>query len=492
MNAACVRHTELPGTSKLFADFLYHYDRVAAFYPSSPAGPVDFPADRRAAIVEALSEINPGSKLLDQLAQPGTVAVVTGQQVGLYGGPCYTIFKALTAVHMARQLTAGGLPAVPVFWLATEDHDFEEIDHSWVFDEARLPVKVRAKGDHRAQQPVGPVRITELPDFSDDLAAKHYRVGATFGDAFRGLVREVLGEFEVLFLDPLCPDIWKIAAPFLREAAAQSPKLRQQVIERSAELVDAGYHAQVLFEGKDASLFFVLENGRRRLLKPQDLATYSGPAENLSPNALLRPVMQDYLLPTTAMIGGPAEIAYLAQSGPLYDELLGRQPQPVPRAGFTLLDSRAVKLMDRYKLRLPDLTHPEAEVRERIAARLVPASLEETFERAGKDLAWTLESVSAQLAQFDRTLADSFTVSRRKIAYQLSKARAKTAREMLRRSEKESADANYLIQYIYPHRHLQERVYSILPFLDQHGPDLTGRIYENIHLNCPDHHVLPL
>src|SRR5262245_39655136 len=108
MNAACVRHTELPGTSRLYADFLYHYDRVASFYPSSPAGAVEFPANRRAAIVEALAEINPGSKLLDQLAKPGTVAVVTGQQVALYGGPCYTIYKALTAVHMARQLTAGG------------------------------------------------------------------------------------------------------------------------------------------------------------------------------------------------------------------------------------------------------------------------------------------------------------------------------------------------------------------------------------------------
>jgi bacillithiol biosynthesis cysteine-adding enzyme BshC len=487
----------MPGTSKLYSDFLYHPERVTAFYPSPPAHlnqrvTVDFPADRRQAIVAALAEINPGSPLLDQLAQPGTVAVVTGQQVGLFGGPLYTVFKALTAVHLARQLTAQGTPAVPVFWVATEDHDFEEIDHTWTLDAARMPVKLTAKGDHQPQQPVGRVRITELPAVDDEMVRRHYRVGATFGEAFIGLVRELLGDHEVLFLDPLRPSIRQIAAPFLAAAAARSNELNDRVVERSKALTAAWYHAQVLFDGKGSSLFFVLEGGRRKPLKAADVTAFTGAPEQLSPNALLRPVMQDFLLPTVAMIGGPAEIAYLAQSAVLYEALLGRQPVALPRAGFTLLDARAAKLMDRYRLRLPDLMRPEASVREQIAAHLAPPALQQTFTDATAELKITLDRVEQALAGFDRTLVDAFATSRRKIAHQLAKSQAKAARELMRRSDREQTDSTYLINEIFPHRHLQERFYSILPFLAQHGPDLVGRVYDNIHVDCFDHHVLPL
>ena len=142
MQPACIRHTDLPGTSQLFADFAYHFDRVAHFYQHDPHDPesferaaaqIQYPDDRRAAIVAALRAQNGDSENLRRLAQPGTVAVVTGQQVGLFSGPAYTIYKAMAAAQVAMQLTARGIPAVPVFWLATEDHDFAEVNHAWVF-----------------------------------------------------------------------------------------------------------------------------------------------------------------------------------------------------------------------------------------------------------------------------------------------------------------------------------------------------------------------
>jgi len=492
MEPACIRLTELPGTSKLFSDFVYRPDRVREFFPRiSAESSVSFPSERRRAIVEALGETNPGSRLLDELGREGTVAVVTGQQAGLYGGPCYTIYKALTAVHLARQMSAAGRPAVPIFWVATEDHDFAEIDHAWTFGEDGAPRKLAATGDHQSQQPVGPVRIATLDDAESELARRHYRPGATFGEAFIGLIREILGEYEALFLDPLRPSIRTIAAPFLDEAARRSPRLHERLPERNAALVAAGYHAQVLFEGKDASLFFGLENGKRRPLKAGELSAWTPRAESLSPNALLRPVMQDYLLPTAAMIGGPAEIAYLAQSAVLYEELLGRQPQPVPRAGFTLLDGRAAKLMERFGLRLPDIAVPESELREKIAARLAPVELQRSFAEARAELDRSLDRVSKTLGEFDPTLAGSFAAGRRKIAYQLAKAESKAARELLRRDERARAGAEYLAHSIFPHRHLQERLYSILPFLDRH-PGLVQRVYESIHIDCPDHHLLPL
>src|SRR5579863_3873230 len=151
MESACLRHTEIPHTSALFADFQYHFDRVAPFYAHNPhangsyaevAKAMSYPAERRAALVAALGARNGGSESLDLLARPGTVAVVTGQQVGLFSGPAYTIYKALTAARLAQDLTARGIPAVPVFWLATEDHDFAEVNHCRVFSPGYHPLEL--------------------------------------------------------------------------------------------------------------------------------------------------------------------------------------------------------------------------------------------------------------------------------------------------------------------------------------------------------------
>src|SRR5579864_5438894 len=151
MQPACIRHTELPGTSRLFADFTYHFDRVAQFYRHNPHDPaaiqeaaaeMRYPDDRRAAMVRALAGQNGETETLRKLAEPGTVAIVTGQQVGLFSGPAYTIYKAITAARVAREMTDRGIPAVPIFWLATEDHDFDEVNHVWTFDASHSPLKL--------------------------------------------------------------------------------------------------------------------------------------------------------------------------------------------------------------------------------------------------------------------------------------------------------------------------------------------------------------
>src|SRR5579863_10546905 len=187
MECSCVRHTELPHTSKLFADLVYQPDRVRAFYPYPPYDPQSYAAaarqvtlnpERRAALVAVLREANGASASLDLLAEPGTVAVVTGQQVGLFSGPAYTIYKALTAARLARELTAKGITAVPVFWLATEDHDFAEVNHAWVFDAEHHPVKLEINGSTIPNQPVGEVRLGAVPIDGLRAALRDFPFGA--------------------------------------------------------------------------------------------------------------------------------------------------------------------------------------------------------------------------------------------------------------------------------------------------------------------------
>ena len=196
------------------------------------------------------------------------------------------------------------------------------------------------------------------------------------------------------------------------------------------------------------------------------------------------------MLPTVAYIGGPAEIAYLAQSEAIYSRLLGRMPVAVPRAGFTILDARSDKLMRQYGLALSDLFHGAEPLRERIAGRLVPPGLRKAMGDTAVVLDAALERLRGELAAFDPTLAAAAERSGQKIRYQLARIDRKAGREALRRDQRAARHASYLYGLIYPERHLQERLYTFLPLLARHGLDLIGRVYDSIELECPDHRLM--
>jgi bacillithiol biosynthesis cysteine-adding enzyme BshC len=524
MQAGCLRHSEIPHASQLYLDFLYHFERVQNFYEhhyqtpgvfASAAAQLDYPIERRHALVAALREINRDSPQLEALAAQDTVAVVTGQQVGLFGGPIYTIYKALTAARLAESLRREGIRAVPVFWLATEDHDFHEVDHAWLFDAATQPARIDliADADHRpagqvlpGAYPLDPLEklIGGFPHGAEviDKVARSYRPGQTMGAAFHALLQEILDGFPFLFIDPMLPALRRLAAPLLRGAASQASQLSEALLARNLELTAAGYHAQVHLEPK-SSLFFLLQDGQRvalrrkggfyesplGVLNERDLAALG---EQLSPNALLRPVMQDYLLPTVAQVAGPAELAYLAQSQVLYRILLGRAPVIVPRSAFTLLEPRAARLIRRYRLTHADFFAGPHAVRERISKQLVPESLRQSIALARRQTAVLLDNLHRDISEFDPALGAAAAKSKAKILYQFAKIEAKTAREALLRDQRASADADYLNGLLFPNKHLQERLYSILPFLARHGLGLIEHIYHNIRLDCPDHVVLPV
>ncbi len=522
MEPSCVHQTQIPGTSRLFADFLYDFDRVSRFFAHNPADPasfaraaaqIEYPEERRRKLVEALREQNGDSAALDELARPGTVAVVTGQQVGLFSGPSYTVFKALTAVKLAERLTREGLRAVPVFWLASEDHDLAEVDHVWLFDQEARPSKINLANELANGGPVGNVSIGglsweqvrealgELP-FADETVQRlqaAYGPGATFSSGFKALLQDVLRGYGLLFLDPLAPAIREMASPFLAKTAKRVPELVEGLKARDTELAQAGYHAQVHLEDS-TSLLFLLEDGKRIPLRVNEgeftardqkygTADLCGISKRLSPNALLRPVMQDFLLPTVSYVGGPAEIAYMAQGQVLYEKLLGRMPVIFPRNSFTLLDERADKLIGHFGLTMPDLLDHQDKVKSKIAAQLVPAGLADEFAELEHLMASSIDKLRGSLREFDPTLEVAAQKSGTKMKYQLRHLAEKAARETLRRDQMAARKAQYLINLMYPQRKLQERFFSIVPFLAKHGPDLPERLLGMAQLNCPDHMV---
>jgi bacillithiol synthase len=528
MQCTCVRQTDLPNTSKLYADLIYHFDRVSDLYPFSPGHPEQiekaarftFPLARRAALVEALKPLNEGNPSLQALAEPGTVAIVAGQQVGLFLGPAYTVYKALTAIRIADELTSRGIRAVPVFWLATEDHDLAEVDHTWAFGPGHGPARLSLShqsvngSDSNGTRPVGGIALGDVPiaelrstlaglPFADEavaVAERAYRPGATAASAFAAMLREVFAPWGLLMIDPMSPAVRQIAAPLMKEAVERMPELGDALMARSRELIERGYHAQVLVDGR-TSLVFLLEGGHRIALRRAQgensefvashrkwpSAELAARGADLSPNALLRPVVQDYLLPTAAYVGGPAELAYLAQSQVLYEKLLGRQPAALPRAGFTLLDEHSARRVAKYRLQPADLFCSERTLRDTIAGRLVPAQLTHHLDDARGAVSGALDALGGELGKLDVTLASALETSRRKIEYQMGKIARKSAAQMLRKDQQAQRDAASLHGLIFPEGHLQERLYSIVPLMAKFGPALVGDLYEQVRVECPDH-----
>jgi len=526
MPGECIPYWQIPGASRLVRDFLYSFDRVARFYRYDPCDReavfrrlenMQYPTDRRARLVEVLRVQNPGCEAVERLAEPSTVAVVTGQQVGLLTGPAYTFYKALTAMRVAEELSAMGVPAVPIFWMATEDHDYSEVTECWVFDGQGRPVRIEAGWCEGAgSRSVGQLL---LPDWSLDaakeawreaphggealeLATGAYRPGRPWAAAFAQLLGNLVGPGRLLFFDPLEKEAREFLAPALARAAEQAGVLSSAVRERTAELERSGYEAQVRV-GAEANLFFIVADGRRVRARLRDGVLewnglrLEGPslaanAKYLSAAALLRPVVQDWAFPAAVSVVGPAEIAYLGQASALYEVLGVGVPVWRLRASCTLVDKVAAEVLERYGLGLRDFFGSEQALQEAVGARLRPAVMVEALEESVAGVVASLDRIAGALEGWRGPVKRAFEKSRAKILYQLGKIQRGVAREALRRDRRAMGELQWLRDQLYPRRRLQERVYSIMAFVARYGTDLGSALWERVAWDCRGHQTVVL
>ncbi len=400
MECSWISPAELPGSTRLYSAFLSDFPSVSQFYghPPNAKGIEEAARDLRLedsvrrAVVEVLRIQNrtfggddETARNLDRL-RDGAVAVVTGQQVGLFGGPAYSVYKALTAVHVARKLTERGMNAVPVFWLATEDHDLAEVDHCFFpkrggferFDLATSGSADRRVGDIQLGEGIVPLsaQLTGLlegpwAEESGRCITESYTPEDTFGSAFGKLMTRIFAGRGLIFLDPMSPDLHRLSLPVMSRAVKDHKTLATDLVARSEALERAGYHAQVKVTEQSTLVFRILA-GQRMPLRATNgefvageknetvedtLHALEGRPEDFSPSALLRPVIQDSLLPTVAYIAGPAEAAYHAQTSLIYERLLGRAPAILPRASFTLVPSHVANLLKKYNLEAREILH---------------------------------------------------------------------------------------------------------------------------------------
>ncbi len=546
MKAQCLPFAQIPHTTRLFLDYLSDAPSVRGMYPRSPlfsewvkeeSQRVDYDATRRAKVSEILERQNrtwsasPKTLANIERLRRGALAAVTGQQVGLFGGPLFSIFKALTAVKLAEQATAAGVDCVPVFWLATEDHDLAEVNHVALVSEHGLPetfaVESRAESNAVADAPVGAVKFgAEIEPVVERAATllgdsevatwlrQAYRPGETLGSAFALLFTRLFADWGVILLDPAGldstgKDFHDLAKPLFRAAIERASELDEALLGRGKALEAAGYHQQVKVTSA-TTLLFTLKNGSRTVvhrrnngangsefavgeerISPKELVEQIEQApEKFSPNVLFRPVVQDYLLPTLVYTGGAAEVAYFAQAAVVYEKLLGRVTPILPRFSATLLEAKAERILTRYQLGLPDVFHGPEKVREAIAARSLPSDLQARFSEAYASAEQSMAVVREAIGRLDSTLIKAADRARMSMWKQINRLHRRASRAELLRNEVVTRHADALSHALFPHKALQEREVAGVSFVARYGPELLANLYQTIRADCHDHQVI--
>jgi len=532
----------LPRLPRLVHDYFYAYGKVEEFYSGDFRDVAAFERQTERAIArplprkslaEVLTEQNQsygcGPRTLghiQKIAQDQACAVVTGQQVGLFSGPLYTIYKALTAVKLAEHLNRRGLGCfVPVFWLASDDHDLAEIDHIVLLDKNYQLTDVRcqmpsSEAKIPASHVVLPPDITDclrqLEDFTRDSEFKAdiiehladaYRPGRSLVEAFARWMTRLFASSGLIFMDAAHPSFRALGKEvFYREIAEESPST-QAALATSEKLRLAGYDEQIHLHDRILNIFYA-EQGRRTIQrnatgfeikdppqafqKEELLALATEKPFLFSPNVLLRPLYQDALLPTVAYIGGPGEIAYFAQMKGVYDRF--RLPMPViyPRKTVTIVEKKIDHILKKYDLKIPDIWSKADYLIHEVAKDTIPESMDVALRLALSHLDQDFESLTREIAAFEPTLKNSAGLAQGRMHQQWSFLEKKILQAAKKRNEIAVQQLRQALDNLYPNRNLQERVFNIVPYLIKYGAAFMDKLDQAVEIDEHDHQIMTM
>jgi bacillithiol biosynthesis cysteine-adding enzyme BshC len=530
----------LPHLSPLVRDYFYAFGKVREFYDGDFRDPAAFecqvqrvksrrlPREELAAILtEQNRSYGCGAETLgrvEKIVRDAACAVVTGQQVGLFSGPLYTIYKALTAVKLADDLSRRGPGSfVPVFWLASDDHDLAEIDHVTLLDKDNRLAEVRcpmpsAGGKVPASNLVLPPDIQDCIRKLEDLIldtefkadvigslSEAYKPGGTYVEAFARWMTRLFKSQGLIFIDGSDPRLREMGKDvFYHEISGDSPSTRQ-ALDASRKLKQAGYSTQVPLHDGILNIFYT-DRERRTIhwkdgtwdikgvepsVRKEELLLRAKEKPSLfSPNVLLRPVYQDALLPTVAYVGGHAEVAYFGQMKGVYEAFGLPMPVIYPRKNVTIVEKKVAQILEKYGLEVPDLWAQPEGLFAAIVKKQVPDSLEKALLKAHADLQSDLESLKGEVAAFEPTLRDSLDLARGKIDQQWKFLEKKIRQAAAKRDATAGRQLRKAADSIYPNQRLQERVFNIVPYLIKYGYAFMETLDRVINIGEHDHQVL--
>ena len=529
--------SEFESFSRLFRDYCERYEVLHDFF----AGDYRLADERKRAADRAAGLERDREKLADvllhqneqwllddavrsnieQLRDPESVVVVTGQQVGLFSGPLFTILKAITTVQMARQLAdETGRPVVPVFWLGGEDHDFEEMASTYVLYQNDV-----VKLDFPRPPTVGPVgrirlgdQITPLLDQLDDILPPSdfkpdlmrivrdaYNQDRTFSEAFALLITSLFEGTGLVVIDSDDARLKKLASSLFRREI-EDPERLSEGIRRTSQKLGENYHEQV--QARSANLFllandarhpldavdsqFQLRSGSRTYSKNELMDLLERDPAQFSPNVVLRPLMQDLLLPTAMYVGGPGEISYFAQYRSAYEWANVPMPLIYPRASVTLVESKVAKVLDKYGLSVDDFEDDVERLFQRIVLALMDVDVDQLFKEAGRHVHEAVNVLKPELEKVDRTLVKSAEATRSALMTELTALKSRVVRAEKRSRDEVREQLGKAGVNLYPGGRLQERTLSILYFLNKYGLHLIDDLQAAISTDTTEHQIVEL
>ena len=485
-----------------------------------------FPLENREFLSNALENYNrslgAGEKTMENikaLKDKNTAAVVTGQQAGVLTGPLYTVYKAAAAVKLARKLTREGMKAVPVFWIASEDHDFQEIRSVLVQGTGGFPVKLQVEGDSFGH-PLDRVPFSEeegerlIQELDRETPATEFkgeiletlrdtaRRSETFIRWFALLMTRLFEGTGLILFNPLLPEIRGKAGGLLSSICLQGDKIHEILSLREKELEEKGYHVQVEREKEHLNLFAFLPGGRAALLsqggqvvtrqgdklgQPGEVAKKieNNPGE-FGPGVLTRPLMQEVLLPTLSYVAGPAELSYFSQLMPLYEHFNQRPPILYPRPSLTLVEPRMKRYMKKYSLSREDLFHLE-QVRQNYLEEQGSRELQELFQGVEQNIREEYDTLHQELIKIEKGLGDLTQKNLGRIIKEVNYLKNKAEEALKAKNEKALSHFNILEQSVLPRGEAQERKYNIFPYFIKYGPGFVDKLTEEFPLE-PGHH----
>ena len=536
-----LNYKDLPGFSRLFREYQYEFDNLREFYPAG--NPRDFGSYQkhaqsilasghpRAEVVSVLNEQNRNwgahENALDNLQtlnEPDCLAIVTGQQVGIFGGPLFTLYKALTTIQLSNTLNREyGLKTIPIFWLATDDHDLKEIMSATCIDREgnlkgiALDLKSYPEGIPAGQailnEDIGQaiqdvlegIPETEFKTALRERLCEAYHPGRTASDAFALWMIPYLSSLGLVFMDGADPRLKRLGKKvFIREIQEKSPSTRA-VMEASSRLVKNGYHTQ-LTQREDGCNLFLHSPGRKAMKQEGEHWIISGEntlrdtdslieqirkaPEFVSPNVVLRPVYQDTLLPTLAYVSGPSELAYYAQLGGVYENFNRVMPFIFPRAGLTLLENRIARNMQKLGIQMTDSLGNIETVITDLLKQSLPSELEQDFNLLSTGINQFNSLMKKNIQEWDPTLVNAVETTCNSMKHNLEQLNKKIIAAHKKKNDIVRQQIYRTFIHIHPAGMYQERVFNMIPYLCKYGPGLVKDLLNIIDVSDPEHRVV--
>jgi bacillithiol biosynthesis cysteine-adding enzyme BshC len=529
-----------PWINRLAADYAFDYPKLADFYPGNPAEPAAWReaitrtqqhSRNREAVADLLTAQQqkrgaPAEALASaaELRDPRSVAIVTGQQAGLFGGPLFTLLKAVTALRLAARVRDQyGIPAVAVFWIDSEDHDWDEVKSVGIFDNDlnTVPVSVsdppfanersvaRVALDDSARAAVEELeRVLQRTEFTAELLdrlRRSYKPSAGMAHAFGQWLETVLGPRGLVVFDAADPAAKPLVAPLFAHEIEQPGRTSQLAAQAGAELAARGYHAQVTPHEQQPALFHLdggrepirLQDGRFTIgdksYSPDEMrALVSRAPQEFSPNVLLRPLVQDTLFPTVCYVAGPSELAYLGQLRGVYAAFGLPMPLIQQRATATILDSNSMRFVTRHEFPLENLRAQDEAALNQLLESQLPASVEGSLEEAARVVNERMEALAGAVQQIDATLEGATRSTLGRMQDDLKRLHAKIIQAAKRKDETLRRQFQHAQAQAFPGGHPQERTIGFVYFLNKYGPTLVERLGDELPLDMGHHWVITI